>query len=75
VPSNFPINISPNEAASIAKDYITKYTPIKEITSTQTNFIVIKDHLYYIVTLDGDKGSYHVIVNPRTGEVGFPEKI
>lgn len=75
VPSNFPINISPNEATSIAKDHITKYTLIKEITFAQTNFIVIKNHLYYIVTLYGDKGSYNVIVNPRTGEVGFPQNM
>lgn len=75
LPSNFTINISPKEATTVAKDYATKYMQINEITSTQTNFIIINSHLYYIITVYGKQGNYYIIVNPRTGEVGFPKNM
>ncbi|MGQ9782249.1 MAG: hypothetical protein ACUVQ8_08460 [Nitrososphaeria archaeon] len=77
IPSNFPLNVTSRKAIDMASDYLRNM--LKTDVATFTNpfgqpvlFVVIQDHLYYLVTLYNSSSGYEVIVNPRTGEVGMP---
>ena len=73
IPSDFPLEIDAQKAIDIATDYARNSLKMGGIGSpSPVVFIVIQDHLYYLVTVANPTGGYEIIVNPRTGEVGMP---
>ena len=76
IPSNFSLKIDVRKAIEIASDYLRnilkKATTFSNPFGQPALFVVVQDHLYYLVTLYNSYEGYEIFVNPGTGEVGMP---
>jgi hypothetical protein len=73
IPSDFPLSIQASTALSAVEGYAANTLHMSSITYTDVSLQVVDDQMYYAVTVSNYTNGYILFVNPRTGEIGFPQ--
>ncbi len=73
VPSSFPLDVQPSTALSSAESYAMSTLHVSSTVYSSVSFQVVHNQMYYAVTVSSYTAGYVLFVNPRTGEIGFPQ--
>jgi hypothetical protein len=73
IPSNFPLDVQPTVALDSVVGYATYTLHMNSISYSDISLQIIQERMYYTVTLSNYAHTYLFVVNPRTGEIGFPQ--
>ncbi|MDV3292660.1 MAG: hypothetical protein LYZ70_00130 [Nitrososphaerales archaeon] len=73
IPPNFPFKVQPSAALSSVEGYAASNLHMSSIEYTSVSLQVVGNQMYYAITVSNFIKSYLLFVNPRTGEIGFPQ--
>lgn len=73
IPASFPLDVQPSTAISTGVSIANSQLNMSQVTYTNAALVAIQGHLYYVISVGNGIIQYSIYVNPRTGEVGFPQ--
>ncbi|MBI2938412.1 MAG: PepSY domain-containing protein [Thaumarchaeota archaeon] len=73
IPASFPLDVQPSTAISTAVNTANSQLNMSQVTYTNAALVAMHGHLYYVISVGNGIIEYSIYINPRTGEVGFPQ--